>query len=230
MPARTNGEAIEVSYAQHVGKNASIGFSLVPKDSSSVTMVLSGQNMVESETKTDYGIRGGAVITLPGKVKFGFNYSYQHDKGTTRLNPLLTGAPDWVELQGTFNTRCTTVGLSKQVTPKALVYGSYQNITAAGLSTGTRKADMVRAGVMYNLTKNFAVRANYVDGGENYSFMYRSSVGILNVAYTHKALINAEDILGTGDAAFVALAVALPIHPTIYRQCISAATLPSPKR
>jgi hypothetical protein len=38
--------------------------------------------------------------------------------------------------------------------------------------------------------------------------MYRSPIGIVNVAYTRKALYDAQDILGSGDAAFVALAMA----------------------
>lgn len=208
MPARTDGEAVEISYAQHVGKNATVGFSLIPQDTSTVTMVMDGQTMIESESKTDYGLRGGAVVKLPGEMKFGVNYSYQHDKGKTRVSPLLTGAPDWIETKGTFHTRCATVGLSKQVTPKTLVYGAYQNIAVSGLSTGTRKSDQVRIGVQHHLTKNFAVRANYADGGANYSIMYQSPIGIVNVAYTNKALYDAQDILGTGDAGFVSLAVA----------------------
>ncbi|MHB0938324.1 MAG: hypothetical protein ACYDCO_11805 [Armatimonadota bacterium] len=208
MPARTDGEAIEISYAQHVGRNTTIGVSLVPQDTSTVTMVMGGQSMVESETKTDYGLRGGAVIRLPGETKVGINYSYQHDKGKTRVSPLLTGAPDWIETEGTFHTRCATVGLSKQVTPKTLVYGAYQNINVSGLSTGTRKSDQVRVGVQHHITDNFAVRANYADGGQNYSIMYKSPIGIVNVAYTSKALYDARDILGTGNAAFVSLAMA----------------------
>lgn len=208
MPARTDGQAVEISYSQHAGKNTTVGLSFVPQDTSTVTMVMAGQNMVESETKTDYGLRGGAVIKLPGQTKVGINYSYQHDKGKTRVNPLLTSAPDWIETKGTFNTRCATVGLSKQVTPKTLVYGAYQNIAVSGLSAGTRKSDQVRLGVMYNVTKNFAVRANYADGGQNYSIMYQSPIGIVNVAYTSKALYDAQDILGTGNAAFVSLALA----------------------
>jgi len=52
------------------------------------------------------------------------------------------------------------------------------------------------------------VRANYADGGSNYSIMYQSPIGIVNVAYTNKALYDAQDILGTGNAAFVSLALA----------------------
>jgi len=208
MPARTNGEAIEVSYAQHVGKHTTLGFSVVPKDSSSVDMVLGGQNMVESESQVDYGARAGAVIDLPHDVKFGFDYSYQRDHGTTRLNPLLTSAPDWIELQGDFITRCSTVGFSKKLDAKTTVYTSFQNITATGLSTGSKSADLVWIGVTRNFTKNFAIRANYLDGGGNYSIMWRSPIGIVNLAYTHDALKNAEEILGSGDAAFAALAIA----------------------
>jgi len=208
IPARTNGESVEISYAQHVGAHTTLGVSVIPQDSSRVNMVMSGVNMVESESKTDYGARAGAVVSLPHDVKLGFDYSYQRDSGTTRLNPLLTSAPDWIELQGDFITRCNTVGLSKKLGEKTTVYTAYQNITATGLSTGDRAADLVWLGVTQNFTKDFAVRANYLDGGGNYSIMWRSPIGVLNLAYTHGALLNAKDILGTGDAAFASLAIA----------------------
>jgi hypothetical protein len=208
MPARTGGEAIELSYAQHVGEHTTVGVSLVPQDSSSVNMVLGGINMVESRSETEFGARAGAVVDLPHDVKVGANYSYQRDSGTTRLNPLLTGAPDWIELRGNFITRCSTVGASKKLGEKTTVYTSYQNITATGLSEGSRSADLVWFGVTHNFTKDFAVRANYLDGGGNYSVMWRSPIGIVNLAYTQGALKNAEEILGSGDAVFAALAVA----------------------
>jgi len=208
MPARTNGEAVELSYAQRVGGNTTVGVSVIPMDSSKVEMVLEGMNMIESESKAKYGARAGAVIDLPSDVKLGFDYSYQSDDGKTRLNPLLTGAPDWIELKGDFVTRCSTVGASKKLNGKTTVYTSYQNITATGLSAGSRSADLVWCGVTQNFSKDFAVRANYLDGGGNYSVMWRSPIGVVNLAYTKGALKNAEDILGSGDAVFAALAVA----------------------
>lgn len=208
LPARTSGEAIEVSYAQHVNKNIAVGLSVVPRDTGKTDLVASGINMVEAESKTDYGARAGVIVSLPRDVKFGFDYSYQRDSGTARLNPLLTSAPDWITIKSKYITKCSTLGLSKKISSKAMGYLSYQNITANGLSDGKRKADQVRFGGTYNFTRKFAARAYYVDGGGNYSVMWHSPIGIVNLAYTHGALMNAESIIGKGDAAFAALAVA----------------------
>ena len=211
MPARTEGEAIEVSYAQRVGEHVTLGLSVVPKDSSSVDMVTEGMTLVESETKTDYGARAGAVINLPHDAKLGFDYSYQNGNSTTKYNPLLLQLPPeagWQAVSGNFITRCGTLGFSKKFGSATTGYCAYQNILATGDGLGRRNADLVWAGVQQEVAKNLAVRVNYLDGGQNYSIQWRSPIGILNVAYTHHALVNAKEILGYGDAAFAALAVA----------------------
>ena len=123
-------------------------------------------------------------------------------------SPLVTGAPDWVELPSRAITRCGTIGASGKLGTKTSVYCAYQNILATGDGIGRRNADLVWFGAQHNFSEKFAVRANYLDGGQNYSIQWRSPIGIVNLAYTHNALMNAEPILGKGDAAFAALAVA----------------------
>lgn len=207
MLGQTEGDAVEISYAQHVGK-ATLGFSLIPKDSSSVTLSNQGMTLVESESTTDYGLRGGAILRLNDHVRLGYEYSYQEDSGKTSLSPLLTGAPVWLDSEGDFITRCSTLGLSGRIGPKTMAYASYQEILATGSTLDRRLAKQRWAGVQHNFTDNFALRANYLEGGQNYSLQYKSPYGLVNLAYTHKALMNARDILGTGDAAFASLALA----------------------
>lgn len=211
MPASTSGDSIELSYAQHVGP-ATIGISLVPQDSTDIAMFGGGQKMIDGTLRTDYGARAGAVIRLPHTIRLGVDYSYQKDSGTLSVNPalvnpLLAGNP-WIESKDDFITRCGTIGASIKVRPKTTVYTAYQNILATGKTLGHRNADLVWGGVTQELATGLSVRANYLDGGGNYSVQWRSPIGIVNIAYTHKALMNAHDILGNGDAVFGALALA----------------------
>ncbi|MHB9130164.1 MAG: hypothetical protein ACYDBB_03620 [Armatimonadota bacterium] len=209
----TGGDAIEVSYAQHVGKKGTIGVSWVPQDSSRIGLQSDGLNLIRGDTSTNFGARIGGILAVSPSVKLGADFSYQEDTATIRYNPLLfdDGAdPDpanWIAVDGDFITRCGTIGGSWQVTPRTLVYGSLQEILATGEDDYRRVATLRWFGVQQNLTKNFAVRANYLGGGGNFSVQWVTKFGIINAAYTHRALLNARDVLGVGNSAFVGYAM-----------------------
>lgn len=201
--AKTHGEAIELSYAQRVG-NAAIGLSFIPMDSTNIQ--LSAPGMTGSgKSRADYGLRVGTSLPLTETIKFGADYSYQEDHAS--MTTTFDGLPDPIVLDGEYVTRCGTVGLSYQATPDTLVYSSFQQINADGTGID-RTATLYWAGVQQQITRDLAVRANYLDGGLNFSATWVSKIGVFNAAYTHKALRNAEDLLGDGDAFFVGMGVA----------------------
>ena len=204
---QTDGEAVELSYAQHVGK-ATVGVSVIPEDSSTVNLSMHGQNLVNGESTTDYGARAGVILPVAENIRLGGEYSYQKDTGVTRVSPMLTGAPGWVESSGSFLTRAATIGASAKLRPTTQVYSAYQDIVATGSTLGHRVGDQWWLGVQQDLSKTLAVRANYLERGENFSVQWRSPFGLMNIAYTHNALMNAESILGQGDAEFISLALA----------------------
>ncbi|MHB9130165.1 MAG: hypothetical protein ACYDBB_03625 [Armatimonadota bacterium] len=211
--AHTDGDAIELSYAQHVGKTGVVGVSLIPMDSTSISLGTSDQTLISGKSTTSYGVRAGGILCVTPTVKLGANFSYQKDSATTRYNPLLfdDGAdPDsanWIAIDGDFITRCGTIGGSWQVTPRTLAYASFKEIVASGSNDFHRVSVTRWGGIRHNLTKNFSVRANYLGGSGNFGLQWMTKAGILNVSYTHRALLNARDILGTGNSLFVGYAV-----------------------
>ena len=205
--ANTDGEAVEVSYAQRVGTTI-LGLSVIPKDSSHAALTAGGHELVDGTSDTDYGVRGGAIVQLPHHLRLGADYSYQKDHSQTELSPAITGAPVPVQVDGQYLTRCATYGASMKVLPKTQVYGAYQEIIATGGALGSETAEQRWLGVQQDITPTFAVRVNYLEHGMNYSTQWRSPFGLLNIAYTHNALVNAKMIVGDGDAAFVSLAEA----------------------
>lgn len=203
----TDGDAIELSYAQHIGRGT-LGVSLVPKDSSSAQLTLGGMSMVDAKTETDWGGRVGFIAPVAKQLHLGADFSYQRDAQTGQINTMLMGAPApaYVPANGSYATRCTSIGMSWQARPSTLAYGSYQFIRATGTTMTPRDAELIWFGVQQDISKRAALRVNYLDGGLNLSMQLRTAIGIANLAYTHKALMNARDILGEGDAAFIALA------------------------
>ncbi len=205
---QTQGDSIELSYAQRIGTTG-LGLSIVPQDSSSLHLSQGGVQVVQGKSKTDYGFRVGAVTPLKGKhqVRVGANYSYQKDGSDVSLHPALTGAAGWTTLSEKFVTRAATVGASGQLSARTTVYGSYQKIFAKGGSLD-REDELIWFGVTQKLTDTVNVRANYLDGGLNVGFTWRTPVGMFIAAYTNKALTSAKDILGDGDAIFVGVDLA----------------------
>ncbi|HEY3376797.1 MAG TPA: hypothetical protein VGL77_04815 [Armatimonadota bacterium] len=199
----TRGDAIELAYAQTI-HNTTIGLSVVPQDSTSIQAVGGGTTLIAGEAKTDFGGRIGFIQRLPHGVRVGADYSYQ--KGTATADTLPPFPP--TTSSDEYITRAATYGASWQARPDTIVYGSYQNLLATGHTFGSRNANQLWFGTQHDLSKSVAIRLNYLDGGQNYSVQWKTKVGLLNVAYTHKALRNAEEILGSGDALFGALALA----------------------
>jgi len=205
--ANTNGEAVELSYAQRVGTTI-LGLSVIPEDSSYIALTGGGQPLVTGNSHTDYGARVGAIFQLPKNLRLGCDYSYQKDHSTTTMSPAITGIPVPVTVEDRYLTRCLTLGASKKVLPRTQVYGAYQEIIATGGALGDKIGDQRWLGVQQDLSNTFAIRVNYLEHGLNFSTQWRSPIGMLNVAYTHNALVNAKSMLGDGDAAFVSLAMA----------------------
>ncbi|HOF88759.1 MAG TPA: hypothetical protein PLZ36_11760 [Armatimonadota bacterium] len=206
----TFGDSVEVSYAQRIGTTG-VGISLVPTDSATISVYQGGATMATGKSKTDYGYRVGAVAPLKGapNVRVGANFSYQKDESTLTPNaahPLvvLSGAvPD----TDRYITRAYTLGASSRLAPRTTVYGSYQKIFGKGGSMD-REAELIWFGVTQQLSDAVAVRANYLDGGLNVGLSCRTPIGLLIAAYTNKALLNAKDVLGTGDSLFVGIDIA----------------------
>lgn len=208
----TLGDSIELSYAQPVG-SFWLGASLVPQDNGDISLSQGGITAVTGSVNEGFGGRIGAVWNAPTRFKLGGDFSYQHATGTTLINPIiinpaLAGTP-FIPFSGDFLTRAYTVGASCNLYPKTLVYGSYQDLLSKGSTAADRKhANMLWFGVQQNLTDNFVVRVNYLNAGQNVSFSWQTKYGIINAAYTHRALTNAADVLGSGNAAFIGYAAA----------------------
>lgn len=208
---QTQGDSIELSYAQRVGP-ASVGLSVVPQDSTFIAMSQGGASAATGKTDTDYGYRLGVMTPLERKhdLRLGANFSYQKDNSSLTTNPLhpLVIAVGAVPQNGSFITHCSTVGLSGKLTSSTSLYGSYQKIYSKGNSLD-RSAELIWFGVTQRVTSTFNVRVNYLEHGLNVGFSLRTPVGMLIAAYTDKALTNAKDVLGSGHDLFVGMDIAL---------------------
>jgi hypothetical protein len=208
--AFTEGDAVEVGYAQRVGTVA-LGASLVPQDSTRVELTKNGLPLADGALDPGLGWRMGAVVPITSTVRMGGDYSYQADSATMHyVDPGLQMIQGSATLSSDFITRAATVGALWMPTKRLVSSVAYQNIlvTGAALTNGRRNTDQVRAGVQYEFLPKLAARLTYIDGGMNYALQYTSPVGIAQVAYTHKALINADDILGEGHSLFAGLGLA----------------------
>ncbi len=206
---QTLGDAVDVSYAQNI-KKCTIGATIVPQDSGIITLRQDGVTLVSGTAHEDYGGRFGGVIHFAKNLRFGADYSYQRSDSTAIINPLLVpDATGPVSESEHFITRASTVGASWKLLRHTMIYGSYQDILSKGGNSGDRYHALQRwAGVQQDINPKLVVRASYLSGGQNYMATWTTPIGLVNVAYTHRALANAEYILGKGDAFFGGLAVA----------------------
>jgi hypothetical protein len=204
----TSGDSIELSYGQRV-KNTYVGVSVIPQDSTDVSVLQGGATVAEGTSKAGYGARAGFVTPVRGSLRVGANYSWQKDSARLTPNPahplvVMTGVP---ATRGDYTTRCATAGFSGKPFARTTVYGSYQKIFANG-DFMNRDAENIWFGVAQQLTKTVTVRANYLQKGFNAGFTVRTPIGLLIAAYTDKSLTNAKDVLGSGHALFVGIDLA----------------------
>ena len=210
--ARTNGDAIELSYAQRC-KDVVLGASLVPQDNAGVS--LSGPSLAQGgiasitgNANEAFGWRVGGTGQLPKNIRIGADYSYQRSTSTALINMVDPEIPP-IAQSADFINRVSTVGASWRACPNTLLYAAYQDILSTGSNQSRRHATNTWFGVQQNVSPKLVVRANYLSGGQNFSFTWQSPVGLITAAYTHKALTNAQDVLGSGDAFFGGVAFAL---------------------
>ncbi len=199
--AQTDGEAIELSYAQRVG-STSLGISIVPKDDAAIALKQGGMEVLSGTSETQFGARFGFVTPVAHNLRVGGDYSYQTHDTSVLLDPALTGLPVPVTQQGDYITRASTIGVSYTPIPSTLCYAAFHHLTCTGTGLD-RVADEFRAGVQHSILKNLGVRVSYLGGGMNYGAMWTTRLGLVQVAYTDGALPNAEDVLGDGRAFFV---------------------------
>ncbi len=210
--AQTDGESLELSYAQRIGKT-SYGISVIPADSTGITILQGGFPVATGKSKADYGYRLGFVTPVERRhdIRLGVNYSYQKDQATLTPNPLhpLVIATGAVPTADTYRTQCYTVGASGKLTARTQLYGAYQKIVGKGSAMGfDRDSEQIWFGVNQSLTSILNLRVNYLQKGINVGLTCRTPVGLLIAAYTNKALVNANDVLGKGDALFVGIDIA----------------------
>lgn len=210
---QTEGESLELSYAQRIGRTG-YGISIIPADSTYVAIQEAGFPVASGKSKTDFGYRLGFVTPIETRhqVRLGVNYSYQKDHATLTPNPLhpliiaLGGVPQTTD---TYRTQCYTVGASGKLFPRTQLYGAYQKIIGKGSLMGfDRDSEQIWFGVNQSLTDILNLRVNYLQKGLNVGLTCRTPIGLLIAAYTNKALVNANDILGKGDALFVGIDIA----------------------
>jgi hypothetical protein len=200
---QTSGDAIDLSYAQRIGKTT-LGITLLPQDNSSISLT-SGGVTVPGSSATDYGVRIGGMQQVTKRVRVGMDYSYQRDFASIQLPVPIVPTP--TTINGTYLIRCGTIGGSWQVAPKTHTYIAYQSLLGAGPGLD-RQANQTWCGVAQNITSTFTASANYFGGGKNIFLNWRTKYGLFNLAYTHDALSSAHDILGKGDSLFAGVDLA----------------------
>ena len=202
-----NGEALELSYAQPVGRRGTtLGVSVTPIDTSNVQLTTPAfGSLTNGQSWTTGGGRVGVLQPLPYRLRFGADYSYQASGAKATFLALTPQGAATVTEAARYLTRKTDLGLAHQTTPRLLTFIGYSQTLTSGGTLGDFKGDSISYGLSYDVTPVVSTKLTSTGNSNTASLSWITPYGEFTLAYSYRPLTNATSYLGDNGSALAGM-------------------------
>ena len=202
-----DGEALELSYAQPVGRRGTtLGISVIPIDTSNVRLTTPAfGSLTNGQSWTTGGLRGGVLQQLPYRLRFGADYSYQASGAKATVLALTSQGPAIETQSSRYLTRKTDLGLAQQTTPQLLTFVGYCHTITSGGTLGDFTGDSLSYGLQYDITPVVSTKLSSTGSSDTASLSWTTRYGEYTLAYSYRPLPNAGSYLGNNGSALAGM-------------------------